>query len=233
MKRNLICKQILMAGVLLCAMTILLGVPSHAQQASGMVPPGMEDSASPFPGGAHGPKTFGGNPGAADKPAASSTPGEVRGVARYPNGLPMPGAGGVIPHGDVNIDRTVLSGTDGAFVFTNLKPGEYQLTAKKEGFGLSPTTKVVLAYGKIVTVDVPLGPSLAVSPANTNPAGFLRPYNQSTYQVQPASLHLTPAQPTIAQPPPAPTKPATDAQNPAATTAEQPLPAAVMDEIMA
>ena len=231
MKRNLFCK--LMVWVALSTLTILLGAPTHAQQASGMVPPGMEDSASPFPGGGHGPKTFGGNSGPAEKPAVSSSPGEVQGVTRYANGLPMPGAEVVILNGDVNIDRTVVSGNDGAFVFKNLKPGEYQLTAKKEGFGLSPTTKVVLAYGKIVTVDVALGPSLAVSPANTNPAGFLRLYNQSTHRVQAASLHLTPAQPTIDESAPAVIASATDAPKPAASTAEQPLPAAVMDEIMA
>jgi hypothetical protein len=231
MKRNLFCK--LMVWVALSTLTILLGAPTHAQQASGMVPPGMEDSASPFPGGGHGPKTFGGNSGPAEKPTVSSSPGEVQGVTRYANGLPMPGAEVVILNGDVNIDRTVVSGNDGAFVFKNLKPGEYQLTAKKEGFGLSPTTKVVLAYGKIVTVDVPLGPSLAVSPANTNPAGFLRPHNQSTHRVQAASLHLTPAQPTIDESAPAVIASATDAPKPAASTAEQPLPAAVMDEIMA
>jgi hypothetical protein len=231
MNRNLF--RELIVWVVLSTLTILLSAPTHAQQASGMVPPGMEDSASPFPGGGHGPKTFGGNSGPAEKTAVSSSPGEVQGVTRYANGLPMPGAEVVILNGDVNIDRTVVSGNDGAFVFKNLKPGEYQLTAKKEGFGLSPTTKVVLAYGKIVTVDVPLGPSLAVSPANTNPAGFLRPYNQSTHRAQAASLHLTPAQPTIDESAPAVIASATDAPKPAASTAEQPLPAAVMDEIMA
>jgi hypothetical protein len=231
MKRNLICK--LVVGVVLSSLTVLLGAPAHAQQGSGMVPPGMEESASPFPGGGHGPKTFGGNSAPAEKPAVSSSPGEVQGVTRYANGLVMPGAEVVILNGDVNIDRTVVSSSDGKFVFKNLKPGEYQLTAKKEGFGLSPTTKVVLAYGKIVTIDVPLGPSLAVSPANTNPTGYLRTYNQSTFRVQPASLHLAPAQPTNDEPTPAVTASATDAPKPAASTAEQPLPAAVMDEIMA
>src|ERR1700736_6421163 len=236
MKRNLICKQIckqiLMPGVVLPALVILLGIPAQAQKTSGMVPPGMEENTGPFSGG-HGPKTFGGNSGPVDKPAVSSTPGEVHGVTRYANGLPIPGAEVAILNGDVDIDRTVVSGSDGTFVFKNLKPGEYQLTAKKEGFGLSPTTKVVLAYGKIVTVDVPLGPSFAVSPANTNPAGLLRPYNQSTHRVQAASLHLTPAQPTIDESAPAVIASATDAPKPAASTAEQPLPAAVMDEIMA
>jgi hypothetical protein len=94
MKRKLICKQILMSGMVLSAMTILLGVPSYAQQGSGMAPPGMGENEGPFSRTAgHGPQTFGGKSSTADKPAESSTPGEVRGVTRYANGLPMPEAG--------------------------------------------------------------------------------------------------------------------------------------------
>src|ERR1700736_1749424 len=198
MKRNLICKQIckqiLMPGVVLPALVILLGIPAQAQKTSGMVPPGMEENTGPFSGG-HGPKTFGGNSGPVDKPAVSSTPGEVHGVTRYANGLPIPGAEVAILNGDVDIDRTVVSGSDGTFVFKNLKPGEYQLTAKKEGFALSPATKVVLAYGKIVTVDVPLGPSLAVSPANSRSTGLMRTSSVPAYRMQPASMRLAAAEP--------------------------------------
>ena len=234
MKRNRVCKQILMAGVVLSAMTILLGVPSYAQQASGMAPPGMEENDGPFSRAAgHGPKAFGGKPNVEDKPAESSTPGEVRGVTRYPNGLPMPGAEVVILNGDVNIDRTMVSGSDGTFAFKNLKPGEYQLTAKIDGFGLSPTTKVVLAWGKIVTVDIPLGSSLAVSPSNNNSAGLVRTFNPPNYRMQSASLHLSPLQPSTLESAPAVSESTTDAPKPSAGTAEQPLPSAVMDEIMA
>ncbi len=83
-----------------------------------------------------------------DKPAASTFPGEVHGVTRYPSGLPMAEAEVVILSGDADTDRTTVSGSDGTFVFKNLRPGEYQLTARKDGFALSPVTKVDLAYGK-------------------------------------------------------------------------------------
>src|SRR3984893_9295989 len=239
MKRNRVCKQILMAGVVLSAMTILLGVPSYAQQASGMAPPGMEENDGPFSRTAsHGPKTFGGRSNTEDKPAESTSPGEVHGVTRYSNGLPMPGVEVVILNGDVDIDPTIVSGNDGTFVFKDLKPGEYQLTAKKDGFGLSPISKVVLAWGKSVTVDVPLGPSLAVSRANANSAGLIRSYDQPTYQMKSASLRLTPTDPSPAQTridesASAVSTSATDAPKPSSSTSEQPLPSAVMDEIMA
>src|ERR1700730_12561239 len=88
MKRNRVCTQRLMAGVVLSALTILLGVPSYAQQTSGMAPPGMEENDGPFSRTAgHGPKTFGGRSNPEDKPAESTSPGEVHGWTRYPNGF--------------------------------------------------------------------------------------------------------------------------------------------------
>ena len=157
-----------MGGVVLPALALLLGASAHAQKTSGRVPPGMEERGSPLSGGGHGPNTFGGRAAPPDVPVASTTPGEVHGVTRYGSGLPMPDAQVVILNGDADVDRTVVSGSDGTFVFKNLKPGAYQLTARKDGFALSPVTKVELAWGKIVTVDVPLGPSLATSSLNTN-----------------------------------------------------------------
>jgi hypothetical protein len=230
MKRKLICKQILMPGVVFLALTILVSVPTQAQKVSGMAPPGMEVGTGPFSRG-HGPTTFGGGPAPEDKPAVSTSRAEVQGVTRYPNGLPMPGAEVVILNGDVDTDLTMVSGSDGSFAFKNLKPGEYQLTARKEGFTLSPITKVDLAAGKIVTVDVPLGSSLAVSPVNNYSSDLLRTSNVSGYRVQPASLHATATQPPPEENAPAVTETAREAPKPAA--AEQPLAAAVMDEINA
>ena len=39
MKRKMICKQILMSGVVLSGLTFLLGVPIQAQQTNSGVPP--------------------------------------------------------------------------------------------------------------------------------------------------------------------------------------------------
>ena len=231
MKRNIICKQILTAGLVFPALTLLLGVSAYAQTAKGDAPPGMEDSAGPFPGtSSHGPTTFGGRHDSA-KPAESSFPGEIHGVTRYPDGLPMPEAKVLIINADADIDRTMVSGSDGTFVFKNLKPGEYQVTAAGDGFALSPVTKVELAYGKIATVDVSLGPSLAASPMNTNPAGLMSASDRPIYRVQPASMLIESAQPEADEPtPPAKT---TASESPKASTAaaDQPIPAAVADEL--
>jgi hypothetical protein len=196
MKCRLIRKLTLMAGVGVSASIFLLGVPIHAQQSSNNsgAPPGMGDHDGPFAGMApSGPATFSGRQAPPDRPAVSTFPGEVHGVTRYPSGLPLPGAEVVILNGDTDTDRTAVSGSDGSFVFKNLKPGEYQLTAKKDGFDLSPVTKVQLAAGKIATVDVPLGPSLDLTPGSGRASGLIR--RGSAYRVQSASLHLTPAAP--------------------------------------
>jgi hypothetical protein len=133
MKRKISRKLILMVGVGFAAPMFLLGIPIHAQQSRpGDAPPGMDERGGPFSGAQHGPTTFGGKQGQPDAPAVSTFPGEVHGVTRYPGGLPMPAAEVVILNGDTDVDRTTVSGPDGSFVFKNLKPGQYQLTATKE-----------------------------------------------------------------------------------------------------
>jgi hypothetical protein len=55
-----------------------------------------------------------------------------------------------------NTDRIVVSGADGSFALENLKPGRYQLTARKEGFGSPPATTVELAAGESLRNDITL-----------------------------------------------------------------------------
>jgi hypothetical protein len=231
MKRNMFCKHILMAGVFLYALAILLIVPAQAQRGSSAdAPPGMDERNGPF-SGSHGPTTFGGKPAPQYAPAVSTSRGEVHGMTRYPNGLPMPDAEVTILNGDVDVDLMTVSGSDGSFLFKNLKPGEYQLTAKKEGFGLSPITKVELAAGKIVAVDVPLGQSLAASPANSHSAGLLRTSSVPAYRMQPASMRLASTEPPADEP--VRTASATTADSPKlpANAADPPIPAAIADEM--
>jgi hypothetical protein len=239
MKRKSIRKQILIDGVVFAALTILCSIPIHAQQSSSNTgtPPGMGENDGPFSGGTQrGPTTFGGKQAPPDKPAVSTFPGEVHGVTRYANGLPMPEAEVVILNGDADVDRTTVSGSDGTFVFKNLRSGEYQLTARKEGFGPSPITKVALDAGKIANADVPLGRSLAVSPVNTSPAGLMRTSHAPAYRMQPASLHLPAAQPAVDESvrtsETAAAAPSTTSQPPAGS-AEQPDMSILLDEVRA
>jgi len=216
-----------MVGVGFAAPMFLLGIPIHAQQSRpGDAPPGMEEGGGPFSGAQHGPTTFGGRQGQSDAPAVSTFPGEVHGVTRYPGGLPMPAAEVTILNGDADIDRTTISGPDGGFVFKNLKPGQYQLTATKDGFAPSPITKVDLAAGKLVTADVPLGASLAVSTAGAGSAGLVRASHAPAYRMQPASLRIPSTEPGANE-----TATTTESTKVASSASEQPIPSAVADEL--
>jgi hypothetical protein len=236
MKRNSRCRSKGAIGFALWAVVVLAGVQAHAQTNDPMsTPRGMEEN-SPFGNGTGhvGPTTFSGKPAPPNQPAVSTSPGQVQGVTRYANGLAMPGAEVVILSADANVDRTMVSGSDGAFVFKNLKPGAYQLSARKDGFALSPVTKIDLAAGKVITSDVPLGASLAVSPKNNDSVVLSRRAYAPAYSVQPASLRIAPAEPAAdetvrtseAAPSPTP-QPAASAAEPTA------LPTEVVDELTA
>jgi hypothetical protein len=80
--------------------------------------------------------------------------GDLHGVTRTDNGLPLPGAQVVVHRVDENTERSVISGDRGAFLVESLKPGRYQLTAGKPGFGSSPVITVELAAQQSLPVDM-------------------------------------------------------------------------------
>ena len=98
-------------------------------------------------------------PGAA--PAELAALGDLHGVIRDPQGSPVAAATVVARNLDANTDRTAVSGVDGAFRVTNLMPGRYELTAKKDGAGIAPPTIVQLAAEQSLTVDVTLSGNAA------------------------------------------------------------------------
>ena len=101
---------------------------------------------------------------------AQSTLGVLRGVTRDPGGLVcLPNAQVTVRSLDEDGVRSVQSGADGAFVVPDLKPGRYQITARKQGFASSSVTTVELAAGQSLAVDVPLGQSASGAPASQKP----------------------------------------------------------------
>src|SRR5580658_8409343 len=69
----------------------------------------------------------------------------VHGVTLSPDGAPLPEANVVVHNLKDNKDQTVVSGSDGAFLVPNLKPGRYQFIASKEGFLTSAAAVLVRA----------------------------------------------------------------------------------------
>jgi hypothetical protein len=103
-------------------------------------------------------------------PAFGQSPlGEIRGVTENRSGLPLPEVQVAVHSVEEDTDRTVVSGADGTFAFENLKPGHYQLTARKEGFGSAPATMVELATGQSLHNDITLA-SANGSKASSEPA---------------------------------------------------------------
>ena len=87
---------------------------------------------------------------------AQSTFGDIRGVTRDPSGLALSGATVTVHSLDENNARRVVSGEDGEFLAENLKPGNYQLVASKEGFQNSAPVNVELSARQSLRVDITL-----------------------------------------------------------------------------
>ncbi len=87
---------------------------------------------------------------------AQSTFGDMRGTTRDPAGLALPQALVTLHNVDENTTRSVVSDDNANFLFENLKPGNYTLTASKEGFAASPTTSVELVARQSARVDLSL-----------------------------------------------------------------------------
>ena len=79
--------------------------------------------------------------------AFAQTTGSVSGVVRDSNGAPLPGVLVSISGPQMPLARTVTTRNDGAFGFSNLIPGTYQLKAELQGLGAF-AQDVVVALAK-------------------------------------------------------------------------------------
>jgi hypothetical protein len=102
--------------------------------------------------------------------------GDLHGVTRDPQGLPVAAAIVVARNLDENTDRIAITGVDGAFMVSDLKPGRYELTAKKDGAGVASPTTVQLSAEQSLTIDVTLSEYAVVPIKAARPAqgGFLK-----------------------------------------------------------
>jgi hypothetical protein len=68
----------------------------------------------------------------------------------------MPGVNITVRNVDTNIKRTIETNAEGYFTITNLAPGNYELTAEKQGFRAYRETAIVLATGQELRSDIKL-----------------------------------------------------------------------------
>jgi len=87
---------------------------------------------------------------------AQSTFGSVRGSTMDQTGAVLPAAQVTLHSLDENSQATTASDSEGNFVFENLKPGHYALTAAKEGFANAVVNQIELAARQDLRVDVRL-----------------------------------------------------------------------------
>jgi len=87
---------------------------------------------------------------------AQSTFGDIRGTTRDPQGLALPNATVTLHDTGENTTRSTIGDDRGDFLFENLKPGTYAMTATKVGFSGSPTVTIELDARQSARVDLAL-----------------------------------------------------------------------------
>src|SRR5215470_19857686 len=87
---------------------------------------------------------------------AQSTFGSIRGTARDESGAAVPQASMKLHNIDENTNLATLCDGSGNYVFENLKPGHYRLTAAKEGFASSIADKLELTARQDIRLDLKL-----------------------------------------------------------------------------
>ncbi|MGA9981649.1 MAG: TonB-dependent receptor [Candidatus Sulfotelmatobacter sp.] len=87
----------------------------------------------------------------------SPATGELRGFTRNIFGEPLPGTQVKVRSDFEAFSLTVVSGWDGSYVIEKLRPGRYEVAARKQGFASVHPTTVVLAAGRTEEQDIAVG----------------------------------------------------------------------------
>src|SRR4029077_4428051 len=91
------------------------------------------------------------SPGAMGQMAGT---GSVTGTVPDPSGEIVVGAQVTLADTSTNAQRTATSNETGRYVFPNVPPGTYSLTATKEGFSVAKVSSLTVTVGTTLTVDV-------------------------------------------------------------------------------
>jgi Carboxypeptidase regulatory-like domain len=82
--------------------------------------------------------------------------GRIRGIVSDPSGAMLPGVQLKLANANTGITQTLTSGSDGEFLFVNLNPGRYDLTATKSGFKLYSVKGIEVIQNQIFVQNVKL-----------------------------------------------------------------------------
>jgi hypothetical protein len=88
--------------------------------------------------------------------SAQLSSASVNGVIRDPKGSVIPGASIVLASVDTSVERKAVSNGSGEYVFLDITPGRYTVTASAPGFNPQKIAEFVLAVSQIATFDFAL-----------------------------------------------------------------------------
>jgi hypothetical protein len=101
------------------------------------------------------------------------TSGAFCGVTQDPEGQPLPRTQVTVHSFSEGSDLTVVSGSEGAFFVAALNPGQYQVSAKADGFATLAATTVVVTNHQTAQVNLSLAKSIIpTSNLNTQDSGM-------------------------------------------------------------
>ena len=86
--------------------------------------------------------------------AQQITTGTIQGTVTDATGASIPGVTVEARHGDTNQARTVVTDSDGRYIFLQLPPGTYRVTFSLPGFASHVQENVVLTVGQSITLPV-------------------------------------------------------------------------------
>lgn len=85
-----------------------------------------------------------------------STTGVIQGTVLDEQGGTVPGANVEVKNGETNFTRTLMTDTDGRFVFLQLQPGRYLVTVSKQGFATVIQENLELTVGQTINLNLPM-----------------------------------------------------------------------------
>jgi hypothetical protein len=98
--------------------------------------------------------------------------GRIRGVVTDSSGAILPGVELKVTNANTGVSQTLTSGSDGEFLFINLNPGLYNLSATKSGFKLHDVKGIEVIQNQIFVQNVKLEVGVATETVEVvaNPA---------------------------------------------------------------
>src|SRR6185503_9486515 len=84
------------------------------------------------------------------------TTGQIQGLVQDANGAVVPGVNIEVKNLETNLSRTVTTNEEGRYVVLALPPGNYQVTASKQGFATPQIPSTPLTVGQTLTANFAL-----------------------------------------------------------------------------